>query len=91
MKKIISIFATVATLALFIDFPVFAQSDEQPKGLEDKGPLTKITFIHYKKDFAKPPQAGGNKGTSCYGYLGKGVLWKSLPQDIYINTKSVKD
>ena len=31
-----------------------------PKGLADKGPLEKVTFIHYKKANAKPGTACGN-------------------------------
>ena len=46
-----------------------------PPGLE------KIVYIHYKKDFAKPPWASGGKGKKepkCYGFLGRGVSWKDL-------------
>ncbi|NIP29558.1 MAG: hypothetical protein GTO02_04305, partial [Candidatus Dadabacteria bacterium] len=53
-----------------------------PPGLE------KITFIHYKKDFAKPPWAGGgNKGkeAKCYDFLGKGVKWNNLPVNYIID------
>lgn len=57
---------------------------KQPK---DKGPLTKITFVHYRRANAKPDWAGNNKSSSssCYGYLGKGVLWKTFHKDIYVN------
>lgn len=47
-----------------------------PPGLE------KILFIHHRKDFGKPPWAGGGKGekeAKCYDFLGKGVKWKELP------------
>jgi len=53
-----------------------------PPGLE------KIVFIHHKKDFAKPPWAGGGKGKKepkCYGFLGRGVSWKDLPVDYVID------
>ncbi len=54
-----------------------------PPGLE------KITFIHYKEGFVKPPWAGGGKDkeqdAKCYDFLGKGVLWKELPQDYVID------
>ena len=37
-------------------------------------------FIDYKKDFAKPPWAGGGKEktTKCYSFLGKGAKWKEV-------------
>ncbi len=45
-----------------------------PPGLE------KFIFIHYKKDFAKPPWAEkSKKREQNYEFLGKGVKWKSLP------------
>ncbi len=44
--------------------------------------LEKIVFVHHKKDFAKPPWAGGGKEgkkePACYGFLGRGVSWKDL-------------
>lgn len=56
-----------------------------PKGLEDKGPLTKITFIHYKNGQAKPAGAGKTKTTQCYGFLANGAKWKTT-EDYYINS-----
>jgi len=53
-----------------------------PPGLE------KIIYIHYKKDFAKPPWAGrgkGNKEAKCYGFLAKGAIWKDLSLDYVID------
>lgn len=88
LKKIISITLFLGVLVLLgCALPVLAKNDGRPKGLEDRGPLTKITFIHYKKGQAKPPWAGGGKGKEdkCYGFLGKGVEWKNLPQDLVIN------
>jgi hypothetical protein len=49
------------------------------KAKDDKGPLTKLVFIHYKKAPAKPPWAGAakpDKGSKCYEFLAKGVKWK---------------
>lgn len=57
----------------FLTVPfVFAKNDD------DKGPLTKITFIHYKKDRnqAKPGGSTNNNASPCYGYLAKGAKWK---------------
>ena len=39
--------------------------------------LSKITFIHYKKGAAKPPNAGGGKkDTGNYTYLASGASGK---------------
>ena len=43
------------------------------KGIEDRGPLTKKTFIHYKRGFAKPPCAGGGGKGGAGGVRGAGV------------------
>lgn len=91
MKKGIIIFTlAMALLGLTWVFPVFAKDKtEKPKGLEDKGPLTKITFIHYKKGFAKPPRAGGKKPpkeSKCYDFLGRGVSWKELPVNYVVDS-----
>lgn len=67
--------------------PVFAKNDVRPAPLDEKGPLTKITFIHYKRDFAKPPWAGGGgkaDSSKCYSFLANGAKWKSV-EDYKIN------
>ncbi|MEK6957621.1 MAG: matrixin family metalloprotease [archaeon] len=73
----------------------------------DRGPLEKITFIHYKKGYAKPPWAGGgggNTNTVCYGFLSKGAKWKTsesykinptnsqgLSQELIVNSTNAAD
>jgi len=91
LKKIISL-GLVLGMVVFLAWvlPAFAKNEGRPKGLEDRGPLTKITFIHYKKGHARPPKPPGKDkpdkgGPTCYGFLGKGVYWKVLPQDLVIN------
>jgi hypothetical protein len=67
--------------------PVIDQWGEDDWVLTPPG-LDRIVFIHYKKDFAKPPWAGGEKKekeSSCYALLGRGVRLKSLPVDYVIN------
>ena len=74
-------------VAVLLVFPmsVLASSD-LPKGLEDRGPLSKFTFIHYRKGRAKPPSAGGSKKqTACYSYLASGAKWKT-PEDYVVNS-----
>jgi len=70
-------------LVALLVLPVIAKEDAP--GL-DRGPLSKITFIHYKKNFAKPSDVGKPKPSACYGFLGKGVQWKELPQSLFVNT-----
>ncbi len=39
-----------------------------------------LMFVHYKKENAKPPWAGGGSGSSskCYGFLANGAKWKTI-------------
>ncbi len=96
LKKIISL-GLVLGMAAFLAWalPAFAKNEGRPKGLEDRGPLTKITFIHYRKGHAKPPKPPGKDkdkgGPSCYGFLGRGVYWKDLPQELVINPTNDND
>jgi len=77
MKRILIILAVLLLAAGFAAFAVAGNGNAD----NDKGPLEKITFIHYKKGFAKPPWAGGGGGStdasSCYGFLSKGAKWKT--------------
>lgn len=52
----------------------------------DRGPLTKVTFIHYRRNAAKPAPGATNKPSSgsCYSYIANGAKWKS-PKDYIIN------
>ncbi|OGY18607.1 MAG: hypothetical protein A2900_02880 [Candidatus Chisholmbacteria bacterium RIFCSPLOWO2_01_FULL_50_28] len=86
MKKAIVTFSILGIFtALVWAFPILAQNgDERPKGLDDRGPLTKITFIHHKKGYAKPAQVGKPKATACYGFLANGAKWKTT-EDYRVN------
>ena len=80
MKKL-TFLTLICSLFVVSLYPISAKKDAQrPKGLEDKGPLTKITFIHYKKNNVKPPGVGGgkkDKDSQCYTFLSKGAKWKT--------------
>lgn len=91
MKKILSLITFLGFLSFLVwVFPVKAV-EERPKGLDDKGPLTKITFIHYKKNPAKPA-GGGNKGGSiCYAFLANGAKWKTTENYLINPTNSKLD
>jgi len=77
MKRILILSAVLLLVAGFAAFAIAGNGNSS----NDKGPLEKITFIHYKKGFAKPPWAGGGGGStdtsSCYGFLAKGAKWKT--------------
>lgn len=90
MRKIVISLVTCLTIFVVIAFPVLAA--EKPKGSKpkDRGPLTKITLIHYRKGYAKPPWAGGGgnkpKAEKCYSFLSKGAKWKTtIPEGYVIN------
>jgi len=57
---------------------------------DEKGPLDKMVFIHYKKghdpsEAANAKSAGaGSKAPLCYGYISDGARWKVVPAEGYI-------
>ncbi len=88
MKKIIPLFLFTLFFLIYA-LPLLAQN--RPPGLDNRGPLTKITFIHYKKGYAKPPNSGKPdkpgrppKQSSCYDFLAKGAKWKTT-EPYFIN------
>ncbi|NIT04410.1 matrixin family metalloprotease [Candidatus Saccharibacteria bacterium] len=89
MKKFTILAGSAALLTLLLwALPTFAK--DRPKGLTDRGPLTKITFIHYKKGYAKPPWAGGGgrNESKCYAFLSKGAKWKTAEEYLMNPTNS---
>ncbi len=58
--------------------------------VNDKGPLDKMVFIHYKKghgpsESAYAKSAGvSSKAPSCYGYISDGARWKVSPAEGYV-------
>lgn len=72
INQVLSIFIILAVITGF--------TYALPGKADDRGPLEKITFIHYKKGHAKPPWAGGGSGggtLTCYGFLAKDAKWKT--------------
>jgi len=82
MKKLI-FFLTLLTLLLVAKTSV-AADNELPPGLTDRGPLTKITFIHYRHPEARPSGVTKNKSAGCYSFLAKGARWKN-PENYELN------
>jgi hypothetical protein len=78
MKKIMII---SAVFLLVTGFSVFAIAGNATNAGNDRGPLEKITFIHYRDGHIRPignPGKGGSTDTStCYGFLAKGAKWKT--------------
>ena len=54
----------------------------------DRGPLSKITFIHYRRGAAKPEGVGRGGGTKCYGFLANGAKWKTA-EDYQVNASNL--
>lgn len=73
-------------LVISILFLVVSSTSVSAREKEDKGPLTKITFIHYKKENNKPlvNTVGRPKTSSCYGFLASGAKWKTT-EDYIVN------
>lgn len=92
----------IRNIAIFLAFAVLAfvvAPTQAKEKIIDRGPLSKITFIHYRKGFrpadlptsksaeAKPPWAGGGKDkgeSSCYTFLSKGARWRTT-ENVVIN------
>ncbi len=73
-------YSIAALLLLSIAAYAFAGNGN---GNDDRGPLTKITFIHYKNGNAKGGGGhggGGNDTSSCYAFLVSGAKWKTHEQ-----------
>jgi hypothetical protein len=76
---------TAFSLALLMRTEAKGNQLDRPAALEDRGPLEKVTFIHYRRGFAKPPNAGGGKGGSaCYAFIARGAKWKTV-EDYVVN------
>lgn len=66
-----------------------AMGAQVPPGLQDRGPLERVQFIHYRRGFAKPPWApggggGGTEGSTCYSFIASGARWKTVePWQVY--------
>ncbi len=86
MKKIIFLILTLAIISgsSKAGFALAQGNKSQPKGLEDKSILSKITFVHYKKGYAKPNKPGKPPQDNCYGFLARGAKWKTT-EDYLIN------
>lgn len=87
MKKILFLSILLSTVYIF---STNAKEVSRPDPLDERGPLTKMTFIHYKRANAKPDWAGGGKkdsgATKCYSVLSKGASWKNeLGENFFIN------
>lgn len=66
-------FSIIVIICLFSAIAIAATENKD----NEKGPLEKITFIHYKKNFAKPAELAKSKPINCYGYLAAGAKWKT--------------
>ncbi|MBI2005329.1 MAG: matrixin family metalloprotease [Candidatus Aenigmarchaeota archaeon] len=91
MQKLLAVFIS---MIVFLGFTPITYAPPSENPLEDKGPLTKIVFIHYKKGFNHKPQhnPGGNgSGPSCYTLLANGAKWKNVENAVVNPTNSGLD
>lgn len=86
-------------LLVFV-FLILAYPKVEAKVSDDRGPLSRIKFIHYRKGykpanlpepkvaFGKPPWAGSGKNkpkeSSCYQFLAKDAKWRTT-ENVLIN------
>jgi hypothetical protein len=75
MKKIL--LSSVLLLAILAIGPV-SYGKNDPADQDDKGPLEKITFIHYKKNQAKLSSPAKSRTPACYTYIANGAKWKTV-------------
>jgi hypothetical protein len=82
---------TYLVISLSIIFSLFTPTASAKSNIDDKGPLSKVTFIHYRRGFARPelpmdkilsakPDGVGKPkpgGSSCYSFIASGARWKS--------------
>jgi len=95
MKKLIKIVVLVGLLlGLSKVLPAIAKENlHLPKDPGNRGPLGKITFIHYRRAPAKPPWAGGGsdkKERKCYDFLARGAKWETA-EPYVINPTNLYD
>jgi hypothetical protein len=46
---------------------------------QDRGPIERVQFIHWKKGFAKGGGQAARKGaSSCYAFIARGAKWKTV-------------
>lgn len=74
MKRFINLTTFILVFSLILISPYTVSA----KVKNPKGPLSRITFIHYKRANAKPDWAGNgkNKDATCYTFLAKNAKWK---------------
>jgi hypothetical protein len=61
---------------------------------QDRGPLERVQFIHFRRGFQKPPWAGGGNGgndtSSCFAFIARGAAWNSAePWEVFNGTTDV--
>ena len=84
----------ISFVAILLFAAIVAAAQPEHPG---KGPIGKITFIHYKRNYAKPETecgngicepgenakkcpadcGGGEETSTCYGFISKGLKWKT--------------
>ena len=88
MKRILLLAIITVSGTFFVSRQLTANaSQNMPKVLEDRGPLSKVTLIHYKKgkENARPDGVGNQKkSNACYTFISAGAKWKTN-EPYYVN------
>ncbi len=90
MRKVLACLLAIAVFGLTGFVLTKSVSSKTPPGLNNRPPLEKIVFIHYKRG-AKPPGVGvgkPEKQSKCYGFLSNGLKWKVLPVNYMIDPQN---
>ena len=87
MKRMWFISLLVILAILVSSMPVVAAAPEDNQG---KGPIDKITFVHYPKQAGAVPGGGAAAltGVLCPDYKYQGIRWAGNNVDYYLNTKA---
>lgn len=86
-------------LILLVPSPIIAKNIS-PSPDNDRGPLSKVTFIHYRRGYV-PPQLptdvlafakpnGVSSNSACYGFIASGARWKQT-ENFVINPTNNED
>jgi len=91
MKNKYIVSGVVFAVATAMVLPSFFVENANARATDEKGPLSKITFVHYKKDGAIKTFAKNPGGSVCYGFISSGAKWKTTEDYIVNPTNSGVD
>jgi hypothetical protein len=91
MKNKYIVSGVVFAVATAMVLPNFSVKNANAREVDEKGPLSKITFVHYKKNGAIKSSVKNTGGSACYGFISSGAKWKTTEDYIVNPTNSGVD